>query len=190
MTPQLLQDATGCLSLTAEIFAEPLTAACAFYHIDTPVRLAAFLAQISHESGALKWVREIWGPSRIQRGYEGRADLGNTEPGDGERFLGRGLIQHTGRHNYMKLRVRLRNRFPKLYVPDFEVYPERMEEPLWASLSAADYWDEHNLNALADAGEYIKIGRAINRGNAESIYPANGEEDRVARWERAIEAFA
>jgi putative chitinase len=185
MTPQLLQDATGCSSLTAEIFAEPLTAACAFYHIDTPVRLAAFLAQISHESGALKWMREIWGPTRIQRGYEGREDLGNTEPGDGERFLGRGLLQVTGRANYRRVTRRLRDRFPKMYVPDFEVYPERMEEPLWASLSG-----EHGLNALADAGEYIKIGRAINRGNAESIYPANGEEDRVARWEKAIEVFA
>jgi putative chitinase len=182
VTPQLLQAATGCTPELAQRYAEPLSAACAFYGIDTPQRLAAFLAQIGHESGGLRWTTELWGPTPAQQRYEGRRDLGNTQPGDGERFKGRGLIQTTGRFNHARVRDRLRERFPD--VPDFEAEPERLAEPQWACLSAADYWDMRGLNALADAGRFIAIGRAINRGNAESKYPANGEADRLARWER------
>lgn len=70
--------------------------------INTPAHQAAFLAQIGHESGQLKWVKEIWGPTPAQSCYEGRKDLGNTEPGDGRQFFGRGLIQVTGRENYRR----------------------------------------------------------------------------------------
>ena len=64
-------------------------------------RVAGFIAQIGHESGQLKYVREIWGPTKAQTKYEGRADLGNTVAGDGSKYRGRGLIQITGRANYM-----------------------------------------------------------------------------------------
>ena len=63
-------------------------------------RVAAFIAQIGHESGQLVYAREIWGPTPAQAKYEGRKDLGNTVPGDGFKYRGRGLIQITGRANY------------------------------------------------------------------------------------------
>ena len=82
---------------------------CKEYEINTPLRLAAFIAQIAHESGDFKYTREIWGPTKAQIGYEGRLDLGNTVPGDGKRYRGRGLIQITGRSNYVKLSKKLHN---------------------------------------------------------------------------------
>jgi putative chitinase len=181
MDAETLRKATGCTAATAAAVAEPLSAACAFYGIDTPKRLAAFLAQIGHESGSFRFVREIWGPTDVQRRYEGREDLGNTQPGDGERFKGRGFIQITGRFNYAKTRDRLRKRFPD--VPDFEQEPERLEELQWACLSACDYWDSRGLNALADADDFERITRKINGG-------LNGQADRLARWERAKTALA
>jgi putative chitinase len=189
MTPELLVAAVGCTPERAATFADPLSAACAAYGIDTNRRLAAFLAQIGHESGSLRYLTELWGPTPAQEGYEGRADLGNTQPGDGEQFKGHGGIQITGRFNHARVRDRLRAKFPDLNVPDFEAEPERLAEPLWAMLSAADYWDEHGLNVLADADRFIAIGRAINRGNRNSTKPANGEADRIARWERAKKAL-
>ena len=185
VTPEVLASAVGCSVALAQTYAEFLTLGCELYGINTPKRLAAFLSQIGHESGSLRWATEVWGPTPAQIGYEDRADLGNTEPGDGERFKGHGLIQITGRWNHARIRIRLRDRFPKLIVPDFEAEPERLAEPLWAVLSACDFWDEHGLNHLADAGEMVKIGRAINRGNPYSPRKANGEADRLARYDRA-----
>jgi putative chitinase len=176
----LLQAALGCTPQQAAAFSEPLAAACAFYGIDTPARLAAFLAQIGHESGALRFTTEIWGPTPAQRRYEGRTDLGNTEPGDGERFKGHGLIQTTGRHNHARVRDRLRERFP--HVPDFEAEPEALADPQWAALSATDYWGDRGLNALADRGDFVGITRKINGGT-------NGLADRIKRWDRAKAAL-
>lgn len=189
LTPDLLQAATGCKRDRALAYAPLLADACAHYGIDTPVRLAAFLAQIGHESGTLQYTTEGWGPTAAQARYEGRADLGNTQPGDGARYRGRGLIQTTGRANYRVLTSRLRDRLATP-VPDFEAEPEQLATPRWAAWSAADYWDMRGLNALADAGEHIKIGRAINRGNPDSPHPANGEDDRTRRWRIARAAIA
>jgi hypothetical protein len=61
------------------------------YGITTPLRVAHFLAQAAAETGNFRWLREIWGPTDAQKGYEGRADLGNCIPGDGRKFLGRGI---------------------------------------------------------------------------------------------------
>lgn len=181
LTPELLQAAVGCTAANAQRFAEPLSVACAFYGIDTPVRMAAFLAQIGHESGSFRYVREIWGPTSAQAGYEGRKDLGNLMPGDGFLYRGRGLIQTTGRFNYQRVRDRLRERFPN--VPDFEAEPAKLEDPQWAALSAADYWDMKGLNALADVDNFELITRRINGG-------LNGYADRRTRWERAKRVFA
>lgn len=181
MTPELLARCTGARIDRAARFAEPLSVGMAFYDITGRERQSAFLAQIGHETAGLKWVSEIWGPTEAQEGYEGRLDLGNTEPGDGSRFRGHGLIQTTGRGNHARVRDRLRERFPN--VPDFEEQPELLMEPLWAALSACDYWDMKGLNALADAGEFRVITKKINGG-------FNGLPDRLARLAIAQTALA
>ena len=179
MTPSLLRAATGCTQDAADLYAEHLSAACEHYRIDTPVRLAAFLAQIGHESGSLHHTREIWGPTEAQRRYEGRADLGNTEPGDGERYKGRGLIQCTGRTNYRAMTNALR----RFGAPDFEAEPEALEQPQWAAWTAAAWWATHGCNELADVSSFEALTRRINGG-------LNGLDDRAARWERAKTALA
>ena len=181
MTPQQLQAASGCSEANAQLYAPALAEACAAYEINTPARLAAFVAQVGHESGSLRYATEIWGPTPAQSRYEGRADLGNTQPGDGIRFRGRGLIQTTGRYNYRAVRDRLRARYPE--APDFEKEPSRLAEPKWAAWSAADYWAWRGCNELADKGAFEAITRRINGG-------LNGYADRLARWERAKGALA
>ena len=184
LTPELLAAALGCPLERAQRFAESLSEACAAYGISaSPERLAAFLAQIGHESGALRYTAELWGPTAAQARYEGRADLGNTQPGDGERFKGHGLIQTTGRANHAAVRDRLRARLGAAEVPDFEAEPEALQSPRWAAWSAADYWGWRSLNALADAGQFEQITRRINGG-------LNGQADRLQRWERAQAALA
>ena len=180
MTPEFLRAATGCTQERAETYAPHLADVCVAYQINTPKRLAAFLAQIGHESGALRHTAELWGPTPAQTRYEGRADLGNTQPGDGSRFRGRGLIQTTGRFNYGAVRDRLRAKLGAC--PDFEANPESLEEPKWAAWSAGDYWDWKGLNALADADQFDQITRRINGGY-------NGQADRLARHRRALSAL-
>lgn len=181
ITPGLLERATGCTPANAARFAGPLDEACQAYDISSPARLAAFLGQISHESGALRYVEEVWGPTAAQSRYEGRKDLGNIKEGDGSFFRGHGLIQITGRYNHARVRDRLRKRWPS--APDFEATPSALISPIWAARSATDYWDEHGLNALADRGDNIGITRKINGGE-------NGLADRLARTERARVALA
>lgn len=182
ITLEALQ-AIGATPERAQKWQAHIEAACGLYRIDTPARICAFLAQIGHESGGLRFTAEVWGPSAAQKTYEGRASLGNTQPGDGERFKGHGLIQTTGRYNHARVRDRLRARFGADAVPDFEAQPELLELPEWAAMSAADYWDDRGLNALADAGDFEGITRKINGG-------LNGLADRQARWTRVQAAMA
>lgn len=159
-----------CGPVHARHYALWLDEACWQYGIVTPERIRAFLAQVGHESGRLRHVREIWGPTPAQRRYEGRADLGNVQPGDGKRFMGRGLIQITGRANYAAASDALGE--------DFIGYPALLETPKWACRSAAWFWQSRGLNALADAGDYDRITRRINGG-------LTGRADRVGLLERA-----
>lgn len=175
MTPDALRAATGCTPEAAATYAPLLAELGAQYRINTPARLAAFLAQVGHESGGFRHVREIASGSA----YEGRRALGNTEPGDGTRYRGRGLIQVTGRFNYAACAAAL----APMGAPDFEATPEELERPRWAMLSAGWYWDSRNLNVLADAGDFERITKRINGG-------LNGQADRLQRWERAKTAMA
>lgn len=170
----LLVAALGCTRERAALFAPHLAEACPHYDIATPTRLAAFLAQVGHESGALRYVRELASGAA----YEGRQDLGNTQPGDGPLYRGRGLIQITGRFNYRATARSLR----PLGAPDFEAEPEALELPQWAAWSAAHYWASRGLNELADAGDFAAITRRINGG-------LNGQADRLTRWKRAQAAI-
>lgn len=158
----------------AALFAVPLGNAMEKYQINTPLRQAAFLAQIAHESGSLRYVREI----ASGQAYEGRAGLGNTEPGDGQRFRGRGLIQITGRANYRACSVALFGS-PETLLD----HPEMLETIVLACESAAWWWWSHGLNALADLGKFATITRRINGGT-------NGAAERNALYAGAQKVLA
>ena len=176
VTANTLRATLSCSAQRATTWAPHIQRACEIFAINTPARLAAFIAQVGHESGRLLYSREIWGPTPAQARYEGRADLGNTQPGDGKRFMGRGLIQTTGRANYAATRDGLRKRLPN--VPDFEAMPQLLEQSEWAALSAAWYWHSKGLNALADVGDFRRICLRVNGGT-------NGMADRLALWAKA-----
>lgn len=150
----------------AEAFLQPLEAAMAEFAINTGRRRAAFLAQVAHESGELRYTRELGDG----QGYEGRADLGNTEPGDGPRFKGRGLIQITGRANYKACGQALGL--------DLVANPSLLEVPAGACRSAAWFWSLRKLNELADEEAFGTITHKINGGY-------NGLDDRLRYWLRA-----
>ena len=154
-----------------EKFIEPLNEAMTEFEIDNVEREIAFLAQVAHESGGFHYTREL----ASGEAYEGRAGLGNTEPGDGVRYKGRGLIQITGRSNY-------RSCGDALGV-DLVSEPSLLEQPEIAARSAAWFWEAHGLNTLADSGDFRAITRRINGG-------LNGYQDRLAYFNRAQTALA
>jgi predicted chitinase len=150
----------------AESYIGLLNAAMDEFDINTPERIAAFLAQLAHESAQLRYWEEIASGAD----YEGRADLGNTEPGDGVRYKGRGPIEITGRANY-------RAAGDALGV-DFENLPNLAALPEYGFRIAAWFWDTHGLNSLADVDDFKLITKRINGGY-------NGMTDRLGYWQRA-----
>lgn len=167
VTPALLAQAMGISPLRAQTWAQPITDAIDRFGVSS---VAMFLAQIGHESGGFQWVREIWGPTPAQARYQGRADLGNLQAGDGFRFRGRGLIQITGRANYREcgenLGLDLINR------------PELLELPAHAAASAAWYWASRRIDNIAEPNDdaaFLAVTRKINGG-------VTGLADRCERW--------
>jgi putative chitinase len=154
----------------AGVFVPVLNTAMQRYQIVGRKRVAAFIAQLGHESGQLRYVREIWGPTPAQAKYEGRANLGNTQPGDGSKYRGRGLIQITGRANYAACGEALGL--------DLIIQPELLELPQYAAMSAAWFWKQNGLNDLADRDQFNTITRRINGG-------LSGLQDRLEIWSRA-----
>ncbi len=117
----------------------------------------------------------------IYGGVWGSQNLGNDRPGDGWKYRGRGLFQTTGHFNIAKVRDRLRWKFPSLNVPDFEADPSKLAEPLWAALSAADYWDMREISASADACNFDRVCDILNIGKPTEKYgDAHGFSDRLA----------
>ena len=175
MTPEDLLKIMPYAKPRIAAFFSPLLAAMEEFEINTPARQAAFLAQVGHESGQLRYVCEL----ASGEDYEGRKDLGNTEPGDGVRFKGRGLIQVTGRANYLKCSQALFGDDRLLQ------FPELLEDPALACRSAGWFWQSHGLNELADGGikEFGFITRKINGGT-------NGLADRLALFRVAREVLA
>lgn len=152
------------------VFLDPLNVAMAEFEISENVpRMAAFLAQVAHESGELRYMKEL----ASGEAYEGRKDLGNDEPGEGVRFKGRGLIQITGDVNYSKAGTDL-----FLDSDWFRMNPQLAEEPENACRIAGWFWRTHGLNELADKGDFLLITKRINGGT-------NGWKERVAYFERA-----
>jgi len=147
-----------------------LQAAMTEFAIEAPARVAAFVAQLAHESGQFLFMEEIWGPTPAQRRYEPAstlaATLGNTESGDGRRFKGRGPIQITGRANY--------RRFGDLLGVDLVSDPARAAHPELAFRVAGLFWSKKGLSELADRATdeaFREITRRINGG-------FNGLDDR------------
>src|SRR6266851_2783601 len=127
--------------------------------IDTPLRLSHFLAQLAHESAHLQVTREF----ASGKDYEGRQDLGNTQPGDGPLYRGRGLIQTTGRANYRQATTAIRKL--NASAPDFEANPVAIEEFPWALLAGIIYWQSRNINSAADRDDVVRVTELINGGD-------------------------
>lgn len=140
------------------------------YEITTPERISMFLAQIGHETASFRYYREL---SSGQQ-YEGRKSLGNTEPGDGPKFKGRGCIQITGRANYTAFSR-------EMFGDDrFVEHPEQLELPEFGMLAACWFWRKHKLNELSDAKDVKAVTKKINGGTTNLA-------DRTRRWKMAYE---
>lgn len=154
------------------------------FEINTPLRIAHFLAQVGTESGDFKWVRELGNSAYFAKYDTGKLakNLGNTPEadGDGEKYKGRGLIQITGKANYTL--------FSKWYFgagPDEKTFvdqPELVEKPTQAVASAVWFWTIRGLNKYADQDDVLKITKLINGGT-------NGFEQRKKRLATAKKYF-
>lgn len=166
---------------SAGVFVPAINAAAKRWQINTPKRLAAFLAQVGHESGQLQWTRELGNNAYLAKYDTGplAERLGNTPEadGDGQLYRGRGLIQITGRYNYLKCSAGLLGDDRLLREPQL------LEQPEWAAQSAGWYWMSKGLNEMADRGEFKRITLLINGG-------LNGYQDRIKLWARAREVLA
>ena len=171
------------------------------FDIVTENRISAFLAQIGHESGSLSSISENlnysasilirqWPrhfpteafaqgyhrqPQKIaNRAYANRMGNGTEASGDGWKYRGRGLIQLTGKNNYILL--------SEYFGEDFVGNPDMLLQPVWCCLSAGWYWETNSLNKLADVNDIIAISKRINGG-------VNGLQDRIVRYDKAREIF-
>lgn len=145
--------------------------------ITTPLRIMHFLAQMSHESGGWHFLTELGGPSYFQMYEPGTSKgkrLGNTQPGDGAKYKGRGFTMLTGRANYKAYG-------DKLGI-DLIGHPEQAALPDVAARIAVQFWADKGLNALADRDDVEAVTLRINGG-------ANGLEDRAAILSRLKRAW-
>jgi putative chitinase len=197
---QLLQILPGA-GKQADVFAPALSLAMEKHQINTPKRIAAFIAQVGHESGQLRSLVEnlnysaeglirTWPkrftlltatcaarkPEQIANiVYASRMGNGPAATGDGWKYRGRGLVQITGWVNYQACGSALGL--------DLLTKPELLEQPIYAALSAAWYWSSNGLNELADDGKFEAITQRINGGQ-------NGAADRLAIYQRALTVLA
>jgi putative chitinase len=187
----------GCSQATEDKWIEPINAACEKFKITTKLRLAAFIAQVGHESGRLGIVTEnlnysadglqkTW-PSRFNeensdlyerkpekianKVYYGRMGNGDESSGDGWKYRGRGLIQCTGKSNY--------DAFSQACGVDAVSNPDSLAEPTNAALSAAWFWGSKGLNAYADKQDFLTITKRINGGT-------HGQADRELLYKKAL----
>ena len=172
------------------------------YEINTPNRVAAFLAQCAHESGGFVFLKENLNykasglrrifskyfptdelaaqyekkPEKIaNRVYADRMGNGNESSGDGYRYCGRGLIQLTGKSNYQAFADSL-----EMKVEDVPDYLQTFEG---AAQSACWFWEKNDLNKLADAGDILTMTKRINGGTI-------GLEDRKHHYQMALAMFS
>lgn len=206
ITPEQLIVALNCHREGLKLHFPSILAACEDRMINTPERLAAFLANAAHETAGFSNFIErlsyrdpvricqffrkfdldkdrVIDPEEIEFAkrfiknpvelanhvYGGR--FGNTDPGDGWKFRGRGIFQTTFKDNYADV--------SKALGYDFVRDPDKLAEPPFAAKSAAYYWHSKNLNKLADKGDLTTITKAINGG-------LNGHQDRIENYQKLI----
>jgi len=171
------------------------------YGIDTPQRVAAFVAQAAHESGGftalhenlnyraetLRKVFPKYFPTDelaqqyahnqeaiANRVYANRMGNGPEESGDGFRYCGRGLIQLTGQQNYQAFADSIET--PVEQVPDFlQTFEGAVQSACW-------FWENNNLNQYADSGDILTMTKRINGGTI-------GLEDRQKHYNQALQVF-
>lgn len=195
--------AAGISPSIARTFLQPILDACGAYQIDTSMRQAAFVAQCGHESLGFTELEESMWYSRAETiratfpkevinlavaqtlvgqpellantVYANRGGNGDKLSGDGFKYIGRGAIDITFRTAYMNCGLAL----------DLDLlnHPELLIDPSNAVLSAAWYWNENNINALADSGSVAAVTRVINP-------PLLGFADRNSRYQACLEAFS
>lgn len=145
ITPQILKaiaPANRKPKLLAEI-AKWMNHWASDYGVDTAQEWRHFIAQTAHESGSFNTLKEA-GSIKYLSKYEGRKDLGNTQPGDGVKFAGAGLIMTTGRANYYALGVKRHN--PQKFIKN----PELLQQPEWGVWAAFEFWGSRKLNDIAN----------------------------------------
>lgn len=139
------------------------------FEINTPLRMAHFLGQCLHETGGLKYTKEIGKDYYFNKYEKGKLakSLGNTQKGDGSKYRGRGLIMITGRANY--------NAYQKSGFCNGDIIekPELLEQPCGATKSGMWWWWKHGCNTIADKDDIDKLTKKINGGT-------NGLESRKA----------
>lgn len=164
----------------AGVFISAINQAMAEFQINTPRRVSAFLAQIGHESGQLQFTRELGSNAYLDKYDTGKLAerLGNTpeDDDDGQLYRGRGLIQITGRRNYLLCSIGLFGNDRLLREPAL------LEQPEWAAKSAAWFWFTNGLNVLADGNRFLDITKRINGGT-------NGITERRHLWGKAREVL-
>ena len=180
---ELKQIMPNCATARREAYLPFIQQAMAEFAITSYLREAAFLAQLAHESGELRYMEEIASGSA----YEGRKDLGNTQPGDGKRYKGRGPIQLTGRANYQ--------RYGDLLGLDLVNNPTIAATPQVGFRIAGQYWKLNGLNELADKGlQLVTIRRKSGQQQQVTAFDAitfkinggfNGKKDRIKYYNRA-----
>lgn len=148
------------------------------YHIDTPLRLTHFLAQVGHESLNFHYYKECASGAE----YEGRKDLGNIHNGDGIKYKGRGEIQVTGEYNYKECSLALFNDTRLVDKPELLELPENSVQ------AACWFWTKNKLNDYADKDDIFQISKRINGINKSTGLP-NGYKDRLQRLKLAKTAF-
>jgi putative chitinase len=185
----------------ADKWADALNETCERFAIDSPFRIAGFLSQTAHESGGFKFVKEnlhysaaslmrVWAsrfptieiaqqyamqPEKIaNRAYCDRMGNGNEASGDGARYIGRGLIQLTGKNNYVAYSMACDN--------EALTKPEIVEQPKYAAESAGWFWSVNKLNTLADSQDVVGMTKRINGGT-------HGLDDRQMKYSKIMSYF-
>ena len=171
------------LGLRSTLLGRALAAELPKYSIETPIRLAQFLAQMGHETMSFRHLEEL-GSGRdanrdgfddyLQR-YDFREDLGNNRVGMGPKYRGRGLTHLTGYVSYV--------RYGRRIGIDLARYPDRAAEPEIAVTLACMFWADKGLNALADTGDTRRVTKKINGGD-------NGLADRIDRVAKLERLFS